>query len=189
MRARLSTISPASGNFKVTFNLKNGRSQVAFISSATYRYMNLEIREIVSPAYRSAAPFTAEVANRLLADNNDKKLGAWVMQKEKDGYYALFVTKIPADSSDESLHQRAAADARSGRRDGEGADGQGRILVWRPETSCLISGHSERSEESHTQRAGNGLRCEMLRRSALISRPKGCAQPERAAYCARHDAG
>jgi len=26
-----------------------------------------------------------------------------------------------------------------------------------------MTGHSERSEESHTQRAGNGLRCEMLR--------------------------
>ena len=92
-----------TGNFKVTFNLKNGRSQMAFISSATYWYMNQEIREIVSPAYRSAAPFTAEVADRLLSDNNDKKLGAWVMQKNKDGYYALFVTKIPADSSDESF--------------------------------------------------------------------------------------
>jgi hypothetical protein len=93
----------STGNFKVTFDLKNGRSQMAFISSATYRYMNLEIREIVSPAYRSAAPFTAEVADRLLSDNNDKKLGAWVMQKGKDGYYALFVTKIPADSDEESF--------------------------------------------------------------------------------------
>ncbi|MGD0999565.1 MAG: hypothetical protein ABSA67_02595 [Candidatus Brocadiia bacterium] len=92
-----------SGNFKVTFTFKNGRSQVVIISSATYRYMNLEIREILSPAYRSAAPFTAEVADRLLSDNNDKKLGAWVMQKDKDGYYAMFVTKIPADSSDESF--------------------------------------------------------------------------------------
>ena len=91
------------GNFKVTFNLKSGRSQIAFISSATYRYMNMEIREIVSPAYKSAAPFTAEVADRLLADNNDKKLGAWVMQKETDGYYALFVTKVPADSEEESF--------------------------------------------------------------------------------------
>jgi hypothetical protein len=91
-----------AGNFKVTFNLKNGRSQAALITSATYRYMNLEIREIVSPAYKSAAPFTAEVADRLLSDNNDKKLGAWVMQKEKDGcYYASFVTKVPADCSEE----------------------------------------------------------------------------------------
>jgi hypothetical protein len=92
-----------AGNFKVTFNLKSGRSQAALIMSETYRYMNLEIREIVSPAYRSAAPFTAEEANRLLSDNNDKKLGAWVMQKEKDGYYALFVTKVPADSSEETF--------------------------------------------------------------------------------------
>jgi hypothetical protein len=92
-----------AGNFKVVFSLKGGRTKMAFISSATYRYMNLEIREIASPAYRSAAPFTAEVANRLLSDNNDKKLGAWVMQKGPDGYYALFVTKIGADSSEETF--------------------------------------------------------------------------------------
>jgi hypothetical protein len=91
-----------AGNFKVTFNLKSGRSQAALITSATYRYMSLEIREIVSPAYKSATPFTAEVADRLLSDNNDKKLGAWVMQKEKDGcYYASFVTKVPADCNEE----------------------------------------------------------------------------------------
>jgi hypothetical protein len=90
-----------TGNFRVVFNLKNGRSQQAFVSSSPYRYMSLDIREIVSPAYRSPTPFAADVANRLLSDNNDKKLGAWVMQKEKDGYYALFVTKVPADCSDE----------------------------------------------------------------------------------------
>jgi hypothetical protein len=92
-----------SGNFRVYFSLPNGRTKHALIMSETYRYMNLEIREILSPAYKSATPFTAEIANRLLADNNEKKLGAWVVQKEKDGYCAVFVTKIPADSSEESF--------------------------------------------------------------------------------------
>jgi hypothetical protein len=89
-----------SGNFRVNFSLPNGRSQPVLIMSETYRYMNLEIREILSPAYKSAAPFTAEVADRLLSDNNEKKLGAWVMQKEKEGYCAVFVTKVPADCDD-----------------------------------------------------------------------------------------
>jgi hypothetical protein len=92
-----------SGNFKVTFDLKNGRSQMAFISSATYRCLNVETREIASPAYQSATPFTAEVANRLLLNNDEMRLGAWVMQKGPGGYYALFVTKIPADSSEETF--------------------------------------------------------------------------------------
>jgi hypothetical protein len=89
-----------AGNFKVDFKLKNGRTQVAFITSATYRCLDVETREIVSPAYRSTSPFSAEIANRLLLDNYEMKLGAWVTEKEPDGYCALFVTKIPADSDD-----------------------------------------------------------------------------------------
>jgi hypothetical protein len=92
-----------AGNFKVDFSLKSGRTQVAFISSATYRCLNVETREIVSPAYRSTSPFTAEVANRLLSDNYEMKLGAWVIEKGPEGYCALFVTKIPADSNDETF--------------------------------------------------------------------------------------
>jgi hypothetical protein len=92
-----------SGNFKVAFNLKSGRSQVAFITSETYRYMNLEIREIWSVAYRSATPLPAEVANRLLADNYDRKLSAWATRKDPDGYYAVFVTKLPADCGEDSF--------------------------------------------------------------------------------------
>ena len=49
------------------------------------------------------APFTAEIANRLLSDNYDKKLGAWAMQKVKDGCYAVFVTKVPADNDADSF--------------------------------------------------------------------------------------
>ena len=82
------------GHFQVNFSLKNGRTQLAFISSATYRC------EIASPAYRSALPLSAEVANRLLLENYDTKLGAWVIEKEPEGCCALFVTKIPADSDD-----------------------------------------------------------------------------------------
>jgi len=88
------------GHFQVNFSLKNGRTQLAFISSATYRCLNVETREIASPAYRSALPLSAEVANRLLLENYDTKLGAWVIEKEPEGCCALFVTKIPADSDD-----------------------------------------------------------------------------------------
>jgi len=91
------------GNFKVVFNLEGGRRQSALIHSATWKFRNLEIREIVSPACKSATPFSAEVANRLLAASNDKRLGAWALQKQADGYYAVFVAKIPADSDADSF--------------------------------------------------------------------------------------
>jgi hypothetical protein len=91
------------GNFKVVFELEGGRRKSALISSATWKYRNMEIREILSPAYKSDAPFTAEIADRLLADSNDKKLGAWALRKQADGYYAVFITKIPADSDVDSF--------------------------------------------------------------------------------------
>ncbi len=91
------------GHFQVNFTLKNGRTQLAFISSATYRCLNVETREIASPAYRSALPLTAEIANRLLSQNYEMRLGAWEIEKEPEGYCALFVTKIPADSDDETF--------------------------------------------------------------------------------------
>jgi hypothetical protein len=90
----------SDGDFKVVFELDEGRSQVAFIASATETYRNLEIREIVSPAYQSETDeLPGPVANKLLADSADKKLGGW----QKRGKYGLFVTKISAKANNESL--------------------------------------------------------------------------------------
>lgn len=83
------------GDFRVVFDVDNGRSQLAFIRSQTSRYDDLEIREILSVAYRSEnAQFPAEVSGALLEDSYDKKLGAW----GKQGDVAVFVVRIAADA-------------------------------------------------------------------------------------------
>jgi hypothetical protein len=88
------------GDFKVTYNAGDNRTQLAFIRSATFDYGKLKIREIISAGYRSDTDdFPAKVANRMLAHNNEAKLGAWT----KQGRLGVFTSKIPADASDQEL--------------------------------------------------------------------------------------
>ncbi len=84
------------GDYKLTFEIDDKRSQLAYVLSATETFGNLQIREIWSPAYRaSSAQFPADVANRLLEDSQSSKLGGWV----KQGDMAVFVVKIAADAA------------------------------------------------------------------------------------------
>lgn len=90
----------ADGDFKVEFEMGNGRTQLAFIMSATYEYGNFEIREIQAYAYRAPdGEFPLDVTVKLLEDTFDKKLGAWGIVDE----YAVFITRIAADTDPESL--------------------------------------------------------------------------------------
>jgi len=46
------------GDFRLLFGLGDGRSQLVFVDSKTYRYQGLEVRSIWSPAYKSPTPFS-----------------------------------------------------------------------------------------------------------------------------------
>jgi len=88
------------GDYRLVFDLDEGRTQLAFVRSSVETYGSHRIREIWSPGYKSPGPqFPALVANRLLEDSNDSKLGSWV----KQGDTAMFVVKIDADASAEVL--------------------------------------------------------------------------------------
>lgn len=89
----------ADGDFRVTYDVGNGRTQLAFVRSATFSYGKLRIREIRSIGYRGDGAFPQSVANRMLEHSNEAKLGAWT----KQGNLAIFTTKIPADASDQQL--------------------------------------------------------------------------------------
>jgi hypothetical protein len=90
----------AQGDFRVTFSLPDGRSQMAIVRSAVTTYGTLSVREVVSAGYRSPdMTLSAEVANRLLELNASSKLGAWTRQ----GPMALLVTRIPADADARAL--------------------------------------------------------------------------------------
>lgn len=92
------------GDFRVTYELDHGRSQLGFIISDTYRLADIEIREIQSYALRSEGPFDARTANRLLRENAKMKLGAWETSESKEGIFrARFVAKVAANTDADTL--------------------------------------------------------------------------------------
>lgn len=101
------------GDYRLTFALdeeEDGRSQLVFVRSPLETYGSHQIREIWSPGYLSASDeFPAEVANRLLEATQESKLGAWA----KQGRYAVFVVKLPADADAVALDDAVEAALRS----------------------------------------------------------------------------
>lgn len=88
------------GDYKMVFDMDDGRSQLAFVRSTVEEFGKHKIREIWSPAYTSPGKqFPAAVANRLLEDSQDAKMGAWVKQDQ----LAMFVVKVDANATPEAL--------------------------------------------------------------------------------------
>jgi hypothetical protein len=92
------------GDYKVTFDLGENRSQVVWIRSATDHYGSLKVREVWSPGYKlSGAELPVKVANRLLEHAHGLILGGWTRQKQ----YAMLVVKIPVSSTPQQLRDAA----------------------------------------------------------------------------------
>ena len=88
------------GDYKLGFDMDDGRSQLAFVISAVERFGDMNVREVWAPAYRASGPeFPVAVANRLLEDSHSSKLGAWV----KQGDTAVLVVKLAADACQAQL--------------------------------------------------------------------------------------
>ena len=88
------------GDYKMVFDVEEGRTQLVFVRSAVEDYGSHRIREVWSPGYNApTAEFSAEVANRLLEDAQNAKLGGWVKQQK----LAMFVVKIDADAAGPAL--------------------------------------------------------------------------------------
>jgi hypothetical protein len=91
------------GDFKVVMKLKDGRTQMAWITSKVETVGGLEIREVMSPGYAVKGPLSAEVANQLLMNSSRKKLGSWRVANSQDKSLALFSVKVSANLSPEDL--------------------------------------------------------------------------------------
>lgn len=98
------------GDYRLVFELEGDRTQMVFVRSNVETYGSHRVREIWSPGYKSASPqFPAAVANRLLEDSNEAKMGSWVKQED----LAMFVVKIDADATAEQLSDAIDAASRS----------------------------------------------------------------------------
>jgi len=100
----------SDGDFKVTFDLGNERTQLVWIRSKTEAYGSLKVREIWSPGYKySGTELPVKIANRLLEHSHGLILGGWTKQKQ----FAMLAVKIPVSATPQQLRDacEAAADA------------------------------------------------------------------------------
>lgn len=94
----------AGNDYELLFDLKGGRSQVVLVNSHTESYnQQLELREISSTAYKLQGPLSEAKANALLADNAQRKLGAWRTVSHDGATYVLYVVQLPANADAEML--------------------------------------------------------------------------------------
>lgn len=99
----------ANGDFKLTYELGDGRTQLAYVRSRELVYGALRMREIVSISYRSPGDLIPlEVANRILEENNKAKIGAW----SKQGRLAVFSAQVPVDADAKTLADAIEASVR-----------------------------------------------------------------------------
>lgn len=91
------------GDFRLHNEVADGRSQLIWILSNTSDLRGLEIREVWSIGYKSGQPFNAKIANQLLEQNCQTKIGAWQMRKMGEDYVAVFSAQIAADTDVDTL--------------------------------------------------------------------------------------
>lgn len=91
------------GSYKVGLQFEGDRTQVAWINSSTTTLGSMEIREIVSPAYLTSGSLSSDIANQLLRDSAQKKLGAWQTYQNDEQAIAVFTARVDANSSVDDL--------------------------------------------------------------------------------------
>jgi hypothetical protein len=67
--------------YRLIFEMENGRSQLVMVGAPTEKYRMMEIREIYSICGRmkKGGELPVALANKLLKDNYDKKVGCWAL--------------------------------------------------------------------------------------------------------------
>lgn len=80
-----------SGDFRMLFDIGNGRTHLVFIRGQAEAFRGYAIREIFSPAFNLEGPLTADLARRLLVDSQACKLGGWQMRPAGQVEYSVKV--------------------------------------------------------------------------------------------------
>ena len=109
-RQKLESEVDGEGDYKLTFDVGAGRTQVVWVRSGASTYGELVIREVLSIG--AAAPggvLSPALADRLLQFNAQSKLGAWARNAD----HAVFIAKIPADLDGKQLAAAIELVARS----------------------------------------------------------------------------
>ena len=93
----------SDGDFKLVRDTSDGRTQVAWVISKTSTYGTMEIREIISPPFKTGGTLSMAMALRLLQENNKYKIGAWRLVGEGANQAVYYAIQISADVDPQSL--------------------------------------------------------------------------------------
>lgn len=93
------------GDFKLIFDVGEGRSQLVFVQSATEEYGGTRIREIWSPAFKVKGDLDAKLANELLLDSQERKIGGWQLMNLGEERLVIYAIKLPDPKDGEELYR------------------------------------------------------------------------------------
>lgn len=96
-----------NGNYKVVFDMGEGRTQLVVIYSNTYDYNGMEIREITSTAMSTTDKkgFTQPTLFDLLERNQTYKIGAWQINGGTAPFILEFGIRMSANSSQSAFDE------------------------------------------------------------------------------------
>lgn len=97
-------IVDSDNDFKLVRDTSDGRTQVAWVLSNTNTYGSMEIREIISPAFKTGGSLSSSLALRLLRENNKYKLGAWRLVGEGDNQAIFYAVQITANADAQTVN-------------------------------------------------------------------------------------
>ena len=91
------------GDFKIVLPFGDDRTQAIFINSNTEFYDEMEVREVWSLGYECEGPIPEDVANILLINSLEQKIGAWQAYATERKSRAMFAVKMSANANAESM--------------------------------------------------------------------------------------
>ncbi|RMF32962.1 MAG: hypothetical protein D6747_07925 [Chlorobiota bacterium] len=86
------------GDYRIINRIDSTRTQLCLVLSRTSTYGKIEVRDVISVAYKIAGDLPVRLMQRLLEQNSRTKIGAWAIQHEGDWTIVLFRTQIAADA-------------------------------------------------------------------------------------------
>lgn len=101
--AGLGYVVDDEGDYRLKFSLDDGRSQIAWVASATAKLGDFEVRDLWSIALRGTGQVPPEVANGLLQANAQQTLGAWQVQRSGEEYMVVFSAPLDVKADAKTL--------------------------------------------------------------------------------------
>lgn len=96
--AQLRYVVDEDGDFRILYARPGGRTQVAWIASATSSAGGLELRDLWSVALRGQGDPPPTLTARLLRQNATRSFGAWQLQRSGEEYLVVLSAAVPADA-------------------------------------------------------------------------------------------